>query len=370
MAKLAFALFASLALTGCASIKRPLETPEQVTLSATDSQGGIRFLADAPPVIVVRPGPADYNVLALSGGGPDGAYGVGLLQGWSRSGRRPVFDVVTGVSTGALIAPFAFLGSSQDEALAALYTGDQIKTILSHGSALALRGRPHMFSSAPLHKLITAQITPDLLAAIAREYRSGRSLFIATANFDAQRLTIWDMGKIADRGTPEAQAQFVTILLAATSVPLALEPVKIGAAPGITNQFETHVDANVLTHFYASEALFPIEACQTRRRQCHLYTILHNKTLANPEIVRWSAPAFAKRSVETIMKANLAAHLQESWRMAQASGVHYHLAYLDVPFAAVSPIDFDLAYMRRIYALGLEKGGQPETWRDTPPKNP
>ncbi len=370
MAKHSLALILGLALSGCASINRPLQSPEQVALAASDSMGGIRYLADAPPAMTFADSKADYNVLALSGGGPDGAYGVGLLEGWSQSGKRPSFDVVTGVSTGALIAPFAFLGSGQDATLRALYTGDHLTKILSSGSAFALRGRPHMYSSAPLRQLITAQITPDLLTAIAREHRAGRRLLVATANLDAERLVIWDLGKIAERGTPEAQALFVTILLAATSVPLALEPVKMGGAGGQAAAFETHVDANILTHYYASELLFPVDTCRTGQRQCHLHTILHNKTVANPEVVRWSAPAFAKRSVETMMHANLATHLQETWRMAQASGVHYHLAYLDIPFAPVSPIDFNVPYMRRIHALGLEKGGQAKTWLDVPPKNP
>jgi predicted acylesterase/phospholipase RssA len=360
-------LAALLALAGCTSANRPAFTPDVIAQANGETLGGIRFSADAPPAIPVPASKRDYNLLALSGGGPDGAYGVGLLTGWTKSGTRPAFDVVTGVSTGALIAPFAFLGSSEDDTLRNLYTGDHLKLLLSGGSAVKLLRGPNLYRNRKLKAMIAETVTTALLADIAAEHAKGRHLYIATANLDAQRMSVWDMGAIAARATPEAQALFETILLAATSVPLALDPIALsipGAPKGLT---ETHVDASVFTHIYVGEELFPIDACKARQRRCTVHVMVHSKTIAEPQTVRWSAAGIGKRSFETLLKANLNTRLQATWRLAQANGIAFRMAYLDVPFPGVSAVAFDASYMRRLYDLGLQKAANPKTWIDAPP---
>jgi predicted acylesterase/phospholipase RssA len=356
----------SFVLSGCASITRQNFTPDIIAKANTDTLNGIRFSADAPPKLAIPDSQKDYNVLALSGGGPDGAFGVGLLAGWTKSGARPEFDVVTGVSTGALMAPFAFLGSAEDETLHNLYTGDHISVLLAEGSPAKLLLGPNLYRNRKLKAMIEANITIPILAAIAAEHNKGRRLFVATANLDAQRMTIWDMGAIAKRATPQSRKLFQTLLLAATSVPLAFDPIAI-PVPGSPKGFtETHVDASVFTHLYAAEELFPINACRARARKCTLHVIVHNKAVAEPQTVRWSAIGIGKRAFETAIKANLNTRLQATWQIAKANTINFRMAYLDVPFASVSPIDFNIEYMQNLYEIGLRKGQIANTWLDTP----
>lgn len=180
----------ALTLTGCASIKRQNFSPEIVASAGANSFKGLRFMAEEGPKFLPSTA-GDFDVLALSGGGPDGAYGVGLLAGWTKEGTRPEFDVVTGVSTGALIASFAFLGKTGDEKLHSLYTGDHLKFLLKDGSPVKLLSGPSLYKNNRLKNLIVENVTPQLLNDIAIEHRKGRRLYVATANIDAQRMIIW-----------------------------------------------------------------------------------------------------------------------------------------------------------------------------------
>jgi predicted acylesterase/phospholipase RssA len=364
-------LLACAILSGCTSIKRLSFSPAAIAQSNRTAFAAIRFSAREPPVsAAATTGGAGvpYTVLALSGGGPDGAYGVGLLAGWSATGRRPVFDVVTGVSTGALMAPFAFLGSASDAHLRELYTGTHISSILKKGSPLRLASGPAIYRSTRLKDLIALNIDDDLLARVAEQHRAGRRLYVATVNIDAQQMLVWDMGAIATRATPEAKALFQQVLLSAVSVPVAFPPQLITPSEPPGALTEAHADATVFAHMYAGAELFPA-ACKAGTRPCTLYVIVHNKTVAEPAIVPFRSSSMIKRSLETVIKANLSTRLLATAQMARAEGVALRLAYLDVPFEGVSPVDFDLAYMRKVYALGEAAGQRPETWLSAPPKD-
>lgn len=143
-------------------------------------------------------------LLAISGGGPNGAFGAGLLNGWSDAGNRPAFTMVTGISTGALIAPFAFLGPAYDAQLKAIYTGVSTKDILKERSKLQIITGDAAASTEPLKALIAKYVDQAMLFAIAEQYRQGRSLLIGTTNLDAARPVIWNVGRIAASGDPKA----------------------------------------------------------------------------------------------------------------------------------------------------------------------
>lgn len=185
------------------------------------------------------------NFLAVSGGGGDGVYGAGLLAGWSAARTRPVFDIVIGVSTGALIAPFAFLGSAYDRPLFEIYTKYGTKDILKADVLAGLLGGSALANAAPFEKLITTYITPALLQVIVRQHNSGRRLFVGTTNIDAQRPVIWDMGAIAASGRPEALRLFRSILQASASVPGAFPPVRFKVQADGKTYDEMHVDGGV-----------------------------------------------------------------------------------------------------------------------------
>ncbi|MBV8412273.1 MAG: patatin-like phospholipase family protein, partial [Alphaproteobacteria bacterium] len=133
----------------------------------------------------------ELQLLAISGGGENGAFGAGLLCGWSAEGSRPTFDLVTGVSTGALTAPFAFLGSAYDPQLRTVYTETPADQILSQRSITAALLSDAMADNTPLYRTISRFVDERMLAAIAAAYDQGRMLLIGTTDLDAQLPVVW-----------------------------------------------------------------------------------------------------------------------------------------------------------------------------------
>ena len=167
-------------------------------------------------------------MLALSGGGPDGAFGAGLLTGWTARGDRPTFDIVTGASAGALMSPFAFLGPAYDDRMRQVFANGEMANFLQFQGVSGLFGTG-LFKTEPLKQLIARHVDENVLAAIAQEYKNGRRLFIVTTNLDAQRTAIWDMGRIASSGNPRALELFRTVMEASASIPGVFSPVLIQA---------------------------------------------------------------------------------------------------------------------------------------------
>ena len=190
-----------LALAGCAGVTRVTFTSQEQSVAVIPGISGARLWADDPTIgtgrrIVSPLALKQPTVLALSGGGAYAAFGAGLLNGWSTRGTRPQFTIVTGASSGALIAPFAFLGADQDEALRSIFTSGEMENLLQSDGLMGLLG-VGLYKKAPLRELIARHIDAKLLEEIAIEYRAGRRLYVVTTNIDAQRTAIWDMGKIA-----------------------------------------------------------------------------------------------------------------------------------------------------------------------------
>src|SRR5271168_2734897 len=166
------------------------------------------------------------NILALSGGGADGAFGAGALVGLTRSASRPQFSVVTGVSTGALIAPYAFLGPDWDDQLVEIYTSGRAEHLL-HSRGLAALFGSSLYSGTPLKQLVDRYATDALIQAVAREASTGRLLLVATTDVSTGEPVIWDLGSIAMNGGASAKALFRDVLVASASVPGLFPPVVI-----------------------------------------------------------------------------------------------------------------------------------------------
>lgn len=366
-APVAFVLLALLLLGGCTTFDRTAPgVPPDLEIATVRYWAGER-----PPTPAAQANPRaheTYNVLALSGGGPDGAYGAGLLAGLSAAGTRPSFAVVTGVSTGALMAPFVFLGASHDELLRWLFTGPHLDKLLD-GGLFTLLNQPGLYRTGNIRALIDGYISADLLEAIAREHRRGRRLYIATGSLDAQRAAIWDMGAIAGRGTTADLTLFRDILTAAISVPLLFPP---GALPGPSGQsamVELHGDAALFGGFYAGVELFPDAGpagCGSAPHTCNLYVLVHNKLLPEAQILRQRVDAIGKRALDSMVKTNLILALQATRYAMGGVGIGFHASRLRTDAPGVSPVDFDQAYMRRIYEEGYAHGGKPDVWEEIP----
>ena len=195
------------------------------------------------------------NVLAISGGGSYGAFDVGVLHGWTDSGTRPVFDVVTGISTGALIATFAFLGPQYDEFMRDSYVNSRADDVYEMRWYLSIMNSDSIARSTPLMKRIDAAITPKVLEEIAKAHAKGRRLYVGTTNLDTRRFVVWDMGAIASAGTPEALELYRRIILASASVPAFFPPVLIDIDVDGQKHQELHVDGGTTSAVFVPMAM-------------------------------------------------------------------------------------------------------------------
>jgi hypothetical protein len=192
-----------------------------------------------------------FNILTLSGGGANGAFGAGILCGWSAAGTRPTFKMVTGISTGALIAPFAFLGADYDRILKQVYTSVETEDIVNLRFFKYIgRGVDSLADSSPLQGLLEKYVTEDVIRSVALAHQTGRRLYIGTTDLDASRLVIWNMGVIAASDTPEAFDLFRKILLASASIPILFPPVYIPVEVGGEIYEEMHADGGVATQVF------------------------------------------------------------------------------------------------------------------------
>src|SRR6266404_7625357 len=229
-----FALLAAMfILAGCSSLPRTPYTASDAAASTVLNLSELRRYADEPASrflstdVYPRAGPVSY--LALSGGGADGAFGAGVLNGWSAAGTRPTFSAVSGVSTGALIAPFAFLGPAYDVTLREIYTSGVAESLLNTPSIVRAVFGSGLFGNTHLRELIARYVGRDMLAAIAAENAKGRKLLVVTTNIDTQRTVIWDMGRIAAIGSTQALDLFRDVLAASASIPVVFPPMLIDA---------------------------------------------------------------------------------------------------------------------------------------------
>ena len=244
------------------------------------------------------------NVLALSGGGANGAFGAGLLNGWTAAGTRPVFKLVTGISTGALIAPFAFLGSDYDSTLRDFYTTISTKDIYNERSYLAILFDPSsMVDTTPLQTILAKQVNEQVLAEVAQAHQRGRRLFIGTTNMEAGKLVIWDMGAIATSGKPGALELFRKVMLASASIPVAFPAVYIPVVADGKRYEEMHVDGGTATQVFFYGFTLDLHAAAQEagiqgRTPVRLYVVRNGKLTVPWQLMLPSILPIAERSLQ------------------------------------------------------------------------
>jgi len=373
-AKIVFSLaIASLALAGCATIRRTPFTEAQQAMATIPGIPAARFWADAPdaarqmsPAFMGTLG--ERSMLALSGGTDNGAYGAGVLNGWTLTGNRPEFSIVTGVSTGALIAPFAFLGSDQDATLKRLGTTMSAKDVYRGRFPLAIPASPSAASTKPLQKLIASVVTDPLIDRIGREHARGRRLFVGTANLDAQRMVIWNMGAIAVSTAPNRYELFRQVLLASSSIPALFTPVMIKAEAGGRVISEMHVDGGTT----AQILILPDENITgdrppTGARPLHIYVIVNNKLNSEFHLVTPKTIPIASQSFSLNLRSSLSGTVNLSYLYAKAHGIDFNISFIDKDYPGEARKLFDTAYMRGLYEHGLLVAQSAGFWKKRPP---
>lgn len=312
--------------------------------------------------------PADF--LALSGGGSDGAFGAGLMCGWTEAGNRPTFKVVTGISTGALMAPFVFLGPEYDDALRELYTQTTTKDILTKRGALAALFEDALADTKPLGTMLARVVDEKMLAAIAAEHRKGRILAIGTTNLDARRAVIWNIGEIADSGAPGSLELIRKILIASAAIPAAFPPVFIDVESGGKKYQEMHVDGGAMTQVFLyppSMQLAKEAKAAGAVRQRRAYIIRNARLDPNWAQVDRRTLTIAGRAISSLIATQGFGDLYRLYVNAQRDGVDFNLAYIPASFKGQAKEDFDKVYMGQLFQVGydLAKNGYP--WQKTPP---
>ncbi|MCC6888549.1 MAG: patatin-like phospholipase family protein [Hyphomicrobiales bacterium] len=311
-----------------------------------DVRGWGDSAADFHKVLPPQSGPW----LAMSGGGADGAFAAGVLNGWSQSGKRPQFTVVTGVSIGALLAPYTFLGSKYDEdlrqAIVTITGADIFEDRQTHESFL---------DTWPLRRLIEKRVTPELLAAIAAEHRNGRRLLVVTTNVDAGRRVVWTMGAIAEKGDAAALKLFRDVLLASSAIPGFFAPVLIDVeANGKTFQ-EMHIDGSVTSAFFvAPEALFATGS-KLRLPATELYIMLNGRLTPDFHPPERTTVAILSRLISVVLRASLKAESLLWAAHAPRLGMPIFIAQVADSFDHPAHGLFDEKYMHALYQHGLER---------------
>jgi predicted acylesterase/phospholipase RssA len=381
--------FATIFVGGCATIV-PRNVLPQASAGQIELEGfhNIRFWGDASArdieAIVMADAPKAAspgslalekhrpfsNLLAISGGAEDGAFGAGLLVGWGDTGTRPMFDLVTGVSSGALIAPFAFLGREHDSQLREIFTKYGRKDIFTYNVPGLLEGSA-LADDAPLARLIEKYMAETFVREIARERMKGRILLIGTTNLDTQRPVLWDMGRIAMSNNRDAIALFRKILLASATLPGVFPPVRIQVRVGGQNYDELHVDGGVTRQVFIAPSAFSFISHDQRpgrpATKPRLYVIRNGKIDPEWQSVNENMLSITQRSISTLIKNQGIGDLYRIYSLTKRDGIDFNLASIPADFSDTSDEPFDQKYMVALFDRGYDLASHNYSWRKAPP---
>jgi Patatin-like phospholipase len=319
------------------------------------AEGKAPTLANLPPV----------NFLAVSGGGDNGAFGAGLINGWTQAGTRPEFKIVTGVSTGALIAPFAFLGPDYDAGLREVYTTMTADRVFRARGISAALFDDAMADTTPLAQIIAKYADQKMFDAIAREYGEGRLLLIGTTDLDAQRPVIWNVGALAASGKPGALDLFRKILRASAAIPGVFQPVMIDVELDGRQYQEMHVDGGAIAQLF----LYPpsIDVVRTLKRKRSAYIIRNARLDPDWAMADRRTITIAGRAINTMLAASGQNDVLRTYFVSQRDGVDYNLAYIGADFVVEKKGGFDQAYMQALYEYGYQQARAGNEWHKAPP---
>jgi len=381
---LAVAWAIGLTLSGCATPQRMPAVPLAQMSQTGEALGPVRFLVSRETASMEAEArssvakerqwlasqgstgdlPPSY-MLAISGGGDNGAYGAGFLNGWTAAGTRPQFKAVTGVSTGALIAPFAFLGPRYDYVLERVYTKTSQKDIFKKRGLIGGLFGDAMADTRPLAQTIATYVTPQLLEEIAAEYAKGRLLLVGTANLDTMEPVIWNMTAIAARKDPQAVTLFSKILLASASIPGAFPPVMIDVNLGGTHYQEMHVDGGTTAQLFLYPPTLSLANGPQRKRVA--YIIRNARLDPDWESTDRRTMTIAMRAIDSLTRTQGIGDLYRVFATTQRDGVDYNLTYIPPTFNVTHSEMFDTAYMKSLYDVGFQAAKAGYQWQKYPP---
>ena len=375
---------------GCATLTRQPAVPQKMRLSAEiPGMPGVRYFADAEAEEFLQDGieslerekaflaASGYrgdlppvSFLAISGGGDDGAFGAGLLVGWTAAGNRPRFKGITGISTGALIAPFAFLGPEYDHVLKHVYTNTSATDIFKSRNLLSGILKDAMADTTPLYDLVKRYVNQKTLNDVAAEHAKGRMLLIGTTDLDSRTGVIWNMGKIAASGHPKALQLFHEIMIASAAIPGAFPPVLMDVEANGKQYQEMHVDGGTIAQVFVYPTSLSIAEESRKRgivRERNLYIIRNARLDPEWAEVERRTMSIAGRAISSLIRTQGIGDLYIIHSLAQRDGVDFNLAYIPPSFKVEHTKDFDTGYMRQLFNLGYSMAAKGYPWQKDPP---
>ena len=387
--RLVITLCFGLLLAACAgptveSLRDPVPEP-LVSRSAVPGYSRIRYWGDngeglSPNIVAevaAQQKAAGYNpknrsYLAVSGGGSNGAFGAGILFGWTASGKRPEFTIVTGISTGSLIAPFAFLGPPYDEQLKAAYTQISGDDIYQKKGFLSIVSSDSAADNSPLRRLVAKYVTDQMVADITREHNRGRRLLIGTTNLDAERPVVWDIGAIASSGVPDRKMLIQEILIASASIPGVFPPVNIKVVADGKTYDEMHVDGGTANQAFMFPSNFSLKEADKKVRPGEtvnrtLYVLRNGKVTPEYSTVKPRLASIVGKSISTLIKTQGIGDLYRMYANAQRDGIAFRAVWIPASFTMKEPKPFDPAYMKALFDLGYGMGAKGVPWETQPP---
>ncbi len=380
----------AVSIAGCGALLRNPVPPELTAEAVIPDFPDVRAWAGRPSAAMERDlelsfrqeSPTDfvrgadgvvrYPHLTLSGGGANGAFGAGFLQGWTETGRRPVFKIVTGVSTGALMAPFAFLGPTYDEALREFYTTTATRDIFAIGSLLfsLLRG-DSLADTGPLASLIARHVDDALLGNVAAAHRAGRRLYVGTVDLDAQQFVVWNMGAIAVSGRPDALELFRKVVLASASIPIAFPPVFFDVEAGGRRYDEMHVDGAVAAHVFLNGGVFRWSIIRERAglgpAREDIYVIHNGQLRGDPRPTRRSLRSIATRVLEASGRSAVVGDLFRIYAFSLREQAEFQWITIPQGVDLSGAEVFDPVTMRELYQIGYKQALAGPLWEVDPP---
>ena len=310
------------------------------------------------------------NLLALSGGGDNGAFGAGLLNGWTTSGTRPEFLLVTGISTGALIAPFAFLGPKYDAVLRDLYTRNQRADIISIRSWWAVLTDDSVADTAPLRLQLRKHIDRAFLDEVAAEYAKGRELWISTTNLDARQRVIWNMTKLAASKHPRALDLFHDVMLASAAIPGAFPPVMFDVELDGKPHQEMHVDGGTMAQVFVyppNVKLAELSKTEGGERQRHMYVVMNTRIDPDWAQTERRVISIAGRAISSMIHTQGVGDLYRIFLTAQRDKVKFNMTHIPEDFQHLHPEEFDNSFMQALYERGYQLAISGRAWKQLPP---
>lgn len=389
--RLAASLLLAVVLAGCATTERLPAVPLSLAASATPLDiADSRFYGDtdiarisalatqafqrakAAGLINDKNGKRiDRSYLALSGGGDDGAFGAGLLAGWSQRGDRPQFAIVTGVSTGALSAPFVFLGPEYDDQLRRIYTETSAGDVFRPRGFMAAVADDAMADSTPLRERIASFVDRRMVQRLAEEYGKGRVLLILTTNLDQGRSVIWNIGAIAASGHPRARELIVDILLASAAIPGVFPPVMIDVTVDGKRYQEMHVDGGTVAQAFLYPPSFSLKAklkeLGIKNAKPVAYIIRNGRLYRPEENVERKTLTIAHQAISTMTASSGVNDLYRMYLTTKRDGVEFRLAYIEDEFQLPYKGPFERTYMNALFEHGFEVGLNGVNWHTAPP---